>query len=119
MEYTGWVTKRNKGYYQAVVNLGRDPETGKYKTMSKTVRGGKPQADAYLRDWLNQLEQEANAFQPTDMLLKDWLIYWVDTKVKQEKEINTYENYRWEITQHIIPMIGHAPLAEITPMDIQ
>lgn len=119
-KYTGWVAKRGQGIYQAVVNLGPNPDKpGRYITTSRTVRGSRGDAAAYLRDWLNQLELEDQKFKPSDQTLGEWLIYWVENNAKNSLERNTYENYKWEIERHINPMIGHALLAELNPLIIK
>ena len=119
-KFTGWITKRGPGYYQAVVNIGRDPESpGKYKTMSKSIRGSKPEAQAYLREWLSRLEEAETKTEPSSMLLSEWLLEWVDDIAQNDLERNTYLSYRWEIEKHIIPMIGSAPISELLPSDLQ
>lgn len=79
------------------------------------IHGNKPEADAYLRKWLNKLEAAEAAkdqFQPTDKILSEWLIEWVEGNFKRDSEKNTYELNRWIIDKHIIPMLGHAPLGK-------
>lgn len=115
MKYTGRIYKRGPGNYEAIVNFKDD--AGKYRNMSKTVRGKKEIAEDFLRQWLTELENPK--FQATDQLLGDWLIYWIDNIAKKDLERNTYESYRWEINKHIIPMIGQAPLSDLLPLDIQ
>lgn len=124
-KYSGWVTKRGPSYYQAVLNLGPNPEKpGQYLTKSKTVRGSKSKAQKFLNDWIDELERkdkeekEKKENPITDKTLGEWLTEWVEGSVKKDAEHNTYELYRWEIDKHIIPMIGHAPLTEVTPYDI-
>ncbi len=115
MKYTGRVYKRGPGVYEAIINF--KDTNGKYRNMSRTVKGRKEIADEFLRDWIYELENPK--FKASDELLSNWLIYWIDNIARKDLEINTYESYRWEIEHHINPMIGHAPLSDLKPIDIQ
>jgi integrase len=43
------------------------------------------------------------------------MLHWVDNVARPDLAPNTYESYRWEIKKHIVPVIGHIPLADFTP----
>lgn len=115
MKYTGRVYKLGPGKYQAIVNY--KDAMNNYRTMKKTVKGRSKVALAFLTQWLEELENPK--FEPSEQLLEEWLIYWIDNIAKRDLELNTYESYRWEIKQHINPMIGKAPLSDLLPIDIQ
>lgn len=121
--YTTRIDPIGKKHYRIVINLGKDPVTGTYKKKRKDVHGDRPQAEAVLLEMLNELYAPPVAEPPktkiSDQPLGDFLIYWVDLIAKKSLEKNTYQSYRWEIENHMIPNIGHIPLSELVPMHIQ
>ncbi|QNB45881.1 tyrosine-type recombinase/integrase [Thermanaerosceptrum fracticalcis] len=117
MKYTSRIDKIGEKHYRIVINLGRDPKTGTYKKKRKDVHVSRPEAEAILRQMLDELENPPKKY--SEQLTADFLINWVDTIAKPDLEKNTYDSYRWEIEKHINPCIGHIPLSELTPLHIQ
>ena len=54
---TGQIKKRGDGRYLVRIFLGRDPDTGKRKYQSRTVRGTKRDAERYRAKVAAQLDQ--------------------------------------------------------------
>jgi len=52
----GHMRQRSKGSWTLFVDLGRDPETGKRKQQTMTVRGTKKDAERELRAVLTHIE---------------------------------------------------------------
>lgn len=48
-----------------------------------------------------------------------WLDYWYQTECKPRIRPKTQADYENRIYQHIIPELGHIPLAKLTPGDLQ
>lgn len=117
MPYTGRIDKVGPGHYRIVINLPRDPVTGKYKKKRKDVHGTRQEAEALMRQMIAELEQPQK--KPSEQPLGEYLLYWIDTIARADLERNTYESYRWEIEKHIIPCLGHIPLCELEPIHIQ
>lgn len=122
MGLTGHVEEIKKNqHYRLVVNLEKDesgPKT-KYPKKRKDVRcGGKREAESLLKEWIDELEQAAGK-KYSDMLLKDYMFYWVSTVAKPNLEDSTYDSYLWEIEKHISPGAGHIPLCELLPIHVQ
>jgi len=107
--------------YKLTVYLGKD-KNGIYRRRTKEVECTNPKKlDKLLRDFISEIEEEleqATGFTPSELLLKDYFKQWLAIK-KPDLERNTYESYKWEIDTHITPVIGHIPLAELTPLNIQ
>jgi len=117
MRYTSNIRKIDKNHYRLTVNFGFDQNAGKYKKKQRDIRGTKPEAEAALQAWLNELQQgpDKESRQP----LSEYLLHWINNIAKPDLEQNTYQSYRWQIENHINPVIGHVPLAELEPMHIQ
>ena len=53
------------------------------------------------------------------MTLGNWLEYWLEVYIKPSHKPSGYEHYADNCRKHIIPVIGHVSLSEITPSLIQ
>lgn len=53
----GSITKRGENPWQVRVFKGRDPDTGKQKVHTKTIRGTKKDAQAYLNKVLHERDR--------------------------------------------------------------
>lgn len=117
MPYTSRIDKVGKGHYRIVINLPRDPETGKYKKKRKDVHGTREEAEELLRQMIAELENPRKP--PSEQPLGEYLLHWLNTIAKPNLEKNTYDSYLWEIEKHIIPSLGHIPLCTLEPYHIQ
>ena len=117
MRLTSSIRKIDKNHYRLIINFGFDKSAGKYKKRQRDVHGTKPEAEAALREWVDELKQEPD--KTSKQPLSEYLLHWVNNIAKPDLEQNTYESYRWQITNHINPVIGHIPLGELEPMHVQ
>lgn len=117
MRYTSNIRKIGKNHYRLTVNLGFDQASGGYRKKQRDVRGTKPEAEAVLQEWLNELQQ--GPAKTSKQPVGEYLLHWVNTIAKPDLEQNTYESYRWQIENHINPSIGHIPLSDLEPLHVQ
>ena len=102
-------------YY--VIELGRDPSTG--RRSRRTARGfdSKKEAEAALRRELTELESGAHvdrsAVTVAEFLMGEWL-----PARSQQIRPNTLEAYRSAIERHIVPHIGAIRLQQLSPRDV-
>ncbi len=68
----GHIKQRSKGSWTIWVDLGRDPETGRRKQQTITVRGAKRDAEKELRELLHSLEV-GSYIKPSRITLGQWL----------------------------------------------
>ena len=101
-----------------VLNLGRDPATGKRKQKWVTVRGTKRVAEKKLSELQNQLDTGHYA-EPSKLTvaehLRDWLHDYAATTVRPR----TYEGYAMIVEKHLIPGLGAITLGQLQPAQIQ
>lgn len=102
--------------WQAVVHTGFNPETKKYDKRRKTFYGNTRQAEAFLRDFIAELETEAEnpySRQPYG----EWLDYWLDTygEIMYKWEKNTFDRARRIVEVNIKPYLKDIPLCELEP----
>ena len=100
----GYVTRKGKTYY-AVVELDRDPLTGKRKRTWHPAGTTKRSAQRLLGQLLEDLDTntylEPEAITVGTYLVDEWLV-----STKSELRFATYDSYRRNIENHVIPHIG-------------
>lgn len=109
-----YIKKTKSGKWEAQVELGKDPATGKrkYKTFEK-----KKDANA----WANRMEVEVDegiAINPTDYTIKEYLSWWLED-IKPSLSPTTYDGYDLICKTHIIPTIGAIKIINLKPMHIK
>lgn len=110
----GGVAKKSNRYYPYVY-AGRGEE-GKKKY---TYFGGystKKEAQRVLAEKVVQMNNGIP--EPSKDTLKSYLLQWLEDKRTQIRP-GTLRSYAWIVNKHIIPNIGHLPLADIKPQHIQ
>ena len=114
----GHIKQRAKGSWSIVIDVGRDPRSGKRQQQWHTVRGTKKEAEAKLRELLHALEKGAYV-RPQRITLGEWLEEWLEGYAKMHVTPRTQESYRGVTYRHIIPALGAIPLAELRPNHLQ
>jgi integrase len=112
----GSVTKRGKSW-QARVDLGTDPVSGKRRQSSKTFRTRK-EAEIELSRWLREIDT-GTAIDGTRMTFGDFLDHWLDVDVQHRVRPSTISSYRAQIRAHILPVLGSVPLQKLQPIQIR
>ena len=72
----GSIIKRSKGSWTIIINLGRDPTTGKRKQQWVTVRGTKKAAEQKLADLRNELDT-GSYVKPDKVTLGEFIDRWL------------------------------------------
>lgn len=123
--YSVWKVKsgRDKGKFKAQVFLGT--EDGKQKKRQFTAAREwevREKAEAFLE----QLERGRGSAEDTGITFGQWIDDWMElykipSRGNQKGVIkqSTWDNYKINIEEHIMPVIGHIKLAELSTSDIQ
>ncbi|MEW6153974.1 MAG: site-specific integrase [Actinomycetota bacterium] len=107
----GSLRQRSEGTWELRVFHGRDPVSGLKRYTSKTVRGGKRDAQRALATMINQAPESA----PTrSMTVADALERWFD-HAQEDLSPSTQSVTRMIIDKHLGPHIGSVPLSALTP----
>lgn len=114
----GHIKQRSKGSWTIWVDLGRDPETGKRKQQTVTVRGSKKDAERELRAVLTRIEGGAH-IKPAKMTVGQYLEQWLDSYVATNTTPKTRDRYEGIVRVHLIPAFGSLQLAALQPQRIQ
>lgn len=113
----GSIHKRKDGRWEGRYVIGRN-EKGLPKTknvLAKTKRECEEKLKA-LRDSIRGAEPQRPK---ADMTFGAWMDRWYQTECKPAIRPKTQVDYENRIYQHIIPELGHIPLAKLTPGDLQ
>ena len=114
----GHIRQRSKGSWTIWVDLGRDPETGKRKQQTFTIRGSKRDAERELRTALTRIESGAHV-KPTKLTVGEYLQRWLRDYVSSNTAPSTAHGYSDIVTSHLIPELGRFPLTALRPSHIQ
>jgi integrase len=104
----GHVRKRGSTWC-VVVDVGRDPETGKRRQSWKSGFRTRRKAERGLTELLGRLE--AGSFvEPTRQTVGEFLCEWLAAIGARGLRPNTLSTYRMLIEKHLVPRIGSVPL---------
>ena len=113
----GTMRQRSEGTWELIVSTGRDPSTGKYGRVIRTVEcGGKREAKAALA----QLEVEVRAGKLTgqDITVAQLLDRWMEHLRAKGRSANTLYGYERYIKRELAPPLGHLRLSKLTVMEV-
>jgi integrase len=103
------------GTWELMVELPRDPVTGKRRRKWATVKGSKRKAE----DCLNRMVVDArerkarSSSASTEHLILEWLTF-----ARTELTPRTIQGYQWRIEKQILPALGAVPADELEPSRI-
>ena len=114
----GHITKRSKDTYSIVLDLGRDPSTGKRRQQWVTVKGTKKETERKLAQLQHQIDT-GDYVKPTNLTLSEHLRDWLRDYAVTAVRPRTYEGYAMIVEKHLIPGLGHIALSQLQPAQIQ
>ena len=114
----GPIKQRSKGSWSIVLDLGRDPSTGKRKQQWVTVRGTKKEAESKLAELQHQLNT-GEFVKSSKLTVREFLTQWFQDYVKTNARAATAEGYKIIVERHLIPSLGGIALAQLQPSHIQ
>jgi integrase len=113
----GTMRERAPGTWELIVSAGRDPSTGSYRRVIRTVKGlTKREAKAALAELEVSVAQgRVGADDPTLAVL---LERWMEHLTAIGRADTTLYNYRRNINKEIVPALGAIRLSKLTAQDI-
>ena len=114
----GHITKRAKGSWSIVLELGRDPATGKRRQQWVTVRGTKRDAERKLSELQHQIDT-GGFVQPTKLTVGEFLERWLRDYAQTNVGPMTFQSYAHMVHRHLIPALGQIPISELRPQHLQ
>ena len=114
----GHIRQRSKGTWSIVIDVGRDPKTGKRRQQWHTVKGTKKDAERELREKLRSLETGAYV-KPQKISLGEYLEHWIQSYVVIHTSPRTAEGYQAIVDRYLIPALGAIPLCQLQPQHLE
>ncbi len=114
----GHIRRRSKGFWTVVVDMGRDPITGKRKQVWRSVKGRKRDAEAVRVQLLHQKDSGIDA-PPGRLSVGAYLLHWLATYAQPNMAPKTYRRYEELVRIHIAPVLGEVALSKLRPLHIQ
>jgi len=118
----GSIVKRelkNEGTaYYIVLEIGKDPKTGKRKQQWITVKGTKRDAERKLRDLLYQLDI-GEFVKPTKITVSEYLQSWLDDYGRAKLSPRSLERYAGIVQKYFLPEFGNVRLVQLRPEHLQ
>lgn len=115
----GHLRERGKGNWWAVVDIGRDPETGKRKQKwHRLTATGKREAQKELAKLLADLAG-GTYVEPGKLTVGEYLERWLADYAKPNVAAKTFERYEGIVQRHLIPNLGSYPISKLQPLHIQ
>jgi len=114
----GHIHKRSKGSWTIVVDLPRDPQTGKRRQQWRTIKGTKRDAERELGEILHSVEA-GDYIKPNRITVGEYLKQWSENYTVMHTSPRTSQSYQAETQNHIIPALGAIPLCQLQPQQIE
>lgn len=114
----GHIRRRGRSSWAIVIDLPRDPQTGRRRQRWHSVRGSKRDAERVLRELLHSLERGV-CIRPQRLTLGEYLHQWLDGYVKTNCSSRTLDSYQLIVDCHLIPNLGGILLTQLHPQEVQ
>ena len=114
----GSIKQRSKGSWTIILDVGRDPATGKRRQKWETIRGTKREAEKRLAELQHQLNTDTYVTS-SKLTVAEFLYQWLESYVSSNCRESTYERYKGVIDDHLIPDMGSIPLSELKAAHLQ
>jgi integrase len=99
------------------VSLGRDPLTGKYRQVSRTVHGARREAQRALAELVTEVAEGAHPSDSTNATVAELLVQWLDL-VQDRLSPTTLRNYRAFARRYLVGGIGQKHVRKVTTRDV-
>jgi len=113
----GHIRKRGSKW-AFVVDIGKDPVTGKRKQKWFSGYRTKREAEKAMAEKIAEITR-GDYVEPARIPLRDLMIEWLELNIKHRTSIKTYDLYRYLTNNFIIPHLGEIPLDKLSPIQIQ
>jgi hypothetical protein len=111
----GHLREQSPGVWELIVDVGRDPLTGRRRQKSRTVRGTKRVAQRALAELIHEVDKGVLA--PGDHTVGEALDRWLDL-AGDDLSPTTLREYRRLIEKRIRPALGGIRLTKLTTAEL-
>jgi len=116
---TKYTTSDGRTFWQYVVDLGDDPETGRRRQRRKRGFTTQTEAAAALDEARRVIEAGGFLFDVEHMTFIEYLDVWLDGLPQTDMKPRTISDYRNETRRYIKPHLGDVKLTKLTPLHLE
>jgi hypothetical protein len=113
----GSITRRKDGRYLARITIGRDPTTGKLNRVSFYGKTRQEVADTLNRALSDR--SRGTFVAPHKLTVGEWLDTWLRDYKRPTLRPISYDSYEMFVRVHLKPALGHIPLKDLRPDQVQ
>ena len=114
----GHLEKRSEKSWTIVIDIGRDPATGKRKRIYRAFQGTKREAEKEMARLIAELEK-GTYIEPSKLTFGDYLCEWLKAREADNLSPTTLRRYAQIIELRLIPKLGMLPLEKLRPVHLQ
>ena len=116
---TKYTTSDGRTFWQYVVDLGDDPDTGKRRQRRKRGFATQADASAALDEARRAIEAGGFLFDVEHMTFIEYLEHWLEGLPQTDMKPRTISDYRNETRRYIKPHLGDVKLTKLTPLHLE
>ena len=116
---TKYTTSDGRTFWQYVVDLGDDPETGRRRQRRKRGFATQTEAAAALDEARRAIEAGGFLFDVEHMTFIEYLDVWLEGLPQTDMKPRTISDYRNETRRYIKPHLGDVKLTKLTPLHLE
>ena len=116
---TKYTTSDGRTFWQYVVDLGDDPETGRRRQRRKRGFATQTEAAAALDEARRAIEAGGFLFDVEHMSFIEYLEVWLEGLPQTDMKPRTISDYRNETRRYIKPHLGDVKLTKLTPLHLE
>lgn len=114
----GHIVQRSKNSWSVSIYQGIDQKTGKKKYKWYTIKGTKRDAEKFANERIHEIENGI-IIDSKHMTLGQYINYWYQECCITKLSPTTYESYKRNIDNYIIPYLGNIKLENLMPLQLQ
>lgn len=114
----GHIRQRGERSWAIVIDLGRDPATGRRQQKWHSVKGTKRDAQKELARLVHEYNTGAYV-EPSKLNLGEYLRQWLADYAQGRVAARTFDRYEEIIRLRLSPALGAMPLSKLQPLHIQ
>jgi integrase len=110
--------RRGKKKWQIIIEMDRDPMTGKRKRKYKTINGTKKDAEKKMAELIRKYEKNDKLVEPKKMSMKKLMKQFLNNHQHTVAQ-RTIDRYSGIVRNHLLPAFGDYQVKDIKPIHIE
>ncbi|PZT51981.1 tyrosine-type recombinase/integrase [Paenibacillus silvae] len=117
--YIKYKTKKKGTLWMFKIDTGVDPKTGKRVNTTRRGFSSKTEAKLAAEELEIQIESGNLANQSKDILIKDFLVDWLEIYKRNNVKENTFKQHKYGVDKYLVPNLGFVKVSKLTNAQYQ